>query len=89
MSTNSNPVMNILPLVLALGIMLSPETLILLGNGMGELGSLFLVCLISGIVIHLFTALGYGAVSSYYGSPAPEARFIQESLGSFYTFPDL
>lgn len=75
--------MNILPLVLALGIMLSPETLILLGNGMGELGSLFLVCLITGIVIHLFTALGYGAVSSYYGSPAPEARFIQESLGSF------
>ncbi|MDX1778736.1 MAG: amino acid permease, partial [Thermodesulfobacteriota bacterium] len=75
--------MNILPLVLALGIMLSPETLILLGNGMGELGSLFLVCLISGIVIHLFTALVYGAVSSHYGGPAPEARFIQESLGSF------
>jgi amino acid transporter len=75
--------MNILPLVLALGIMLSPETLILLGNGIGELGSLFILCLISAFVIHLFTALVYGAVSSYYGGPAPEARFIQESLGSF------
>jgi len=75
--------MNILPLALALGIMLSPETLILLGNAMGELGTLFILFIISSVVIHLFTALGYGALSSCCEGAGSESRFIQESLGIF------
>ncbi len=81
MGTNSKPITRITSLTIAMGIMLSPESLTLLGNAMGNIGSYFLLCIISAMVIHFFTALSYGALPVIYGEQGAEARFLKESLG--------
>lgn len=78
----SRPTSGVIPLALAVGLMLSPESLIILGNNMGVAGISFLVCIISAMVVHLFTALSYGALYTLYNGQGGEARVIRETLGA-------
>ena len=71
-----------IPLALAMGLMLSPESLTLLGNNMGIAGISFLVVVLSAMVVHLFTALSYGELFTLSPGPGGETRFIREALGS-------
>jgi amino acid transporter len=66
---------------LATGIMLSPDSLTLLGNNFGVMGLSFLVVIPSVMVVHLFTALSYGALYTRFSGPGGEARLVKEALG--------
>ncbi|NIN66171.1 MAG: hypothetical protein GTO63_16050, partial [Anaerolineae bacterium] len=46
-------------LVLAMGLMLSPESLVVLGNSMGVAGLSFIAALIAAMVLHFFAVLSY------------------------------
>jgi len=81
MNTSEKPAPFAFSLVLAMGLMLSPESLIILGNSMGGAGSLFLVFIISSMVVYLFTALSYAKIHSLYAGPEGESRVIKEALG--------
>ncbi|MBW2222377.1 MAG: hypothetical protein JRF22_07600 [Deltaproteobacteria bacterium] len=78
----SKPASSIISLALAMGLMLSPESLVILGNAMGIAGVSFLLFIMSAMVIHLFTALSYGEVYSLYKGAGSEARIIKDALGS-------
>jgi len=82
MNTSEKPAPFVFSLALAMGLMLSPESLIILGNSMGSAGSLFLVFIISSIVVYLFTALSYAKIHSLYAGPEGESRLIKEVLGA-------
>jgi len=81
-TANSKYPSSFILLAMAMGFMLSPESLILLGNGMGIAGSFFLVLIISAMVIHLFTALSYDRLHSLSAGPGSESRIMKEALGS-------
>jgi amino acid transporter len=78
------------PIVLtamAAGVMLSPDSLVLLGNGMGAAGVLFLTALLTAAAAHFLTALSYGKLSKSFPGRAGidgmgnEAVFLKEALG--------
>jgi amino acid transporter len=72
-----------IPLIaIAMGLLLSPGSLTILGNNMGIAGAFFLVVMLTGLVVYLFTALAYGEILSACPGPDGETRFIKESLGS-------
>lgn len=72
-----------MPLIaIAMGLLLSPVSLTILGNNMGIVGAPFLIFILTALVIHLFTALAYGEIFSTFPGPEGETRFIKESLGS-------
>ena len=72
-----------IPLIaIAMGLLLSPGSLTILGNNMGIAGASFLVVILTGLVVYLFTALAYGEIFSACPGPDGETRFIKESLGS-------
>ncbi len=72
-----------IPLIaIAMGLLLSPGSLTILGNNMGIAGASFLIVILTGLVVYLFTALAYGEIFSAFPSPDGETRFIKESLGS-------
>jgi amino acid transporter len=71
-----------IPLIaIAMGLLLSPGSLTILGNNMGIAGASFLVVILTGLVVHLFTALSFGELSLNFPGPDGEARLIKESLG--------
>lgn len=71
-----------IPLIaIAMGLLLSPGSLMILGNNMGIAGASFLVVILTGLVVHLFTALSFGELSLHFPGPEGETRFIKESLG--------
>lgn len=65
----------------AMGLLVSPGSLTILGNNMGIAGAAFLVVILTGLVVHLFTALSFGELSLHFTGPEGESRFIKESLG--------
>jgi amino acid transporter len=70
-----------IPLIaIAMGLLLSPGSLTILGNNMGRAGASFLVVILSGLVVHLFTALSFGELSLHFTGPEGETRFIKENL---------
>jgi amino acid transporter len=69
---------------LAAGVMLSPDSLVLLGNAMGAAGVLFVIAVLTATVAHLLTALSYRKLSKSFPGPAgigSEAVFLKEILG--------
>ena len=71
-----------IPLIaIAMGLLLSPGSLTILGNNIGIVGVPFLIFILTALVIHLFTALAYGEIFSTFPGPEGEARFIKASLG--------
>ena len=52
----------IVPLAIAVGVMLSSESLLVLGNGMGRAGALFLALLFLAVAAHFFALLSYKEV---------------------------
>ncbi|NIU09875.1 MAG: hypothetical protein GWN81_13705, partial [Phycisphaerae bacterium] len=72
----------IIPLSIALGIILSPESLVILGNGMGGGGFLFLAFLLLAMTAYFLTALSYDEVFALSPGWAGEARLIRQAFGS-------
>ncbi|MGD8227116.1 MAG: APC family permease [Desulfobacteraceae bacterium] len=71
-----------IPLIaIAMGLLLSPGSLTILGNSMGIAGAPFLLAILTGLVVHLFTALGFGELSLHFSGPDGEARLFKESMG--------
>lgn len=68
-------------IAVAIGLMLSSEPLTLLGNNAGVAGNFLLVSIPAAILLHLFTALSFGEISSPFPGPEGEARFIKQALG--------
>ncbi len=66
---------------LATGVMLSSESLTLLGNSVGVTGIFFLFFIPAAITLHIFTALSFGeSLSSFHGQ-GTEGRFIRKAMG--------
>jgi amino acid transporter len=61
--------------------MLSPESLVVLGNNVGFAGISFLAVVLAAVVLHLLSALSYGELFSLFPGPGGEARFIRSALG--------
>jgi basic amino acid/polyamine antiporter, APA family len=70
----------------AAGLMLSPESLVFLGNSMGTAGPFFLLMLLGAAGLQLLTGRSYGILWKRYPGPGGEARAIREALGSFPAF---
>ena len=71
-----------IPLIaITMGLLLSPGSLTILGNNMGIAGASFLVVILTGLVVHLFTALSFGECSLHFPGPDGEARLMKESMG--------
>ncbi|PKN23745.1 MAG: hypothetical protein CVU64_23785 [Deltaproteobacteria bacterium HGW-Deltaproteobacteria-21] len=66
-------------LAAGLGIVLSAETLILLGNGVGQAGIWFLIFLIAGAALHL---LGAFTIFADISGSRGETRFLQKISGN-------
>jgi amino acid transporter len=62
--------------------MLSPESLVILGKGVGDAGDLFLMFLPLAIFTHFFTALTYGELGTIYPGSEGEVRLLKETFGS-------
>ena len=71
----------IIPLSIALGIMLSPESLVILGNGMGSGGFLFLAVLLLAMAVYFMTALSHDEVFALSPGWAGEARLMRQAFG--------
>ncbi|MDY0041772.1 MAG: amino acid permease [Desulforhabdus sp.] len=69
----------VVSLAAGLGVIFSAETLILLGNGVGQGGIWFLAFLVAGAVLHLFGAF---TLFANFPDPKGETRLLQEGLGN-------
>jgi APA family basic amino acid/polyamine antiporter len=69
-------------IAVAMGLMLSSESLTLLGNNVGVAGIYFLAFIPAAVLLHLFTALSYRELLSSFPGPKGEAQFLKEALGS-------
>ena len=69
-------------MAVAMGLMLSSESLTLLGNSAGVAGIYFLAFIPAALLLHLFTALSFGELLSPFPGPEGETRFLKEALGS-------
>jgi len=72
----------IVSLAVAMGLMLSPASLVLLGNSMGRVGLSYLIIILFAMGLQLFTAFSFGELINRYPSPGGEAKGIQETLGT-------
>jgi amino acid transporter len=68
-------------IAIAVGLMISPESLIILGNSMGLAGYYFLFAILLAVIIQGITGLNYGKIFSLYPGPGGEAQFIKQALG--------
>lgn len=71
-------------MAVAMGLMLSSESLTLLGNSVGVARISFLVFIAAAAVLHLVTALSFGELMSTFPGPEGEARFIRMALGPIF-----
>ena len=82
MVTENSKLDSIIPLTIALGVMLSPESLIILGNSVGSAGDLFLVFLILAMVAHFLTVLSYSEMFALQSARLTEVFLVKQALGS-------
>jgi len=68
-------------IAVAIGLMLSSESLTLLGNNAGAAGTSFLIFIPAAVLLHLVTALSFGELMSSFPGPEGEVRFIKMALG--------
>lgn len=69
-------------LTMAMGVMLSPEALVLLGNSMGHVGVAFLGWIVLAGVATLCTAHSYAMVYTFFPGPGGEARCLRATFGA-------
>lgn len=69
-------------LTMAMGVMLSPDGLILLGNSMGHVGVAFLGWMGLAAVAMLCTAQSYAMVQTFFPGPGGEARCLRAAFGT-------
>ena len=72
----------LLCLALAMGLLLSPDALILLGNQMGSAGLAFLAAIIFAGLVALGTAYSTAALWAQFPGAGGEARGLQAALGT-------
>jgi amino acid transporter len=82
--SDSAKLLVVIPLTIAIGVMLSPESLVILGNGVGSGGALFLVFLALALTAHLLTVLTYGEFSYRYPHSIGEVLLLKETFGSVW-----
>src|SRR5712691_4161271 len=68
-------------LAFALGVMLSPETLILLGNTLGHEGHAALSGLLGAGALHMLTARTYGRLGLHPATSEGESRVLHAAFG--------
>lgn len=71
----------VISIAMAMGLMLSPESLILLGNNMGTAGVAFLAAILLAVLVQISTALSYGGLFAHFQGPGSEAELIKKALG--------
>ena len=71
-------------IAVAMGLMLSSESLTLLGNNVGVAGICFLVFIPVAVLLHVVTALSFGELMSTFPGPEGEVRFIRMALGPVF-----
>ena len=72
----------VLLMSVALGLMVSPEALTIVGNSAGKAGYGASGIILLAVLIHLLTILGFGRVLAQYPGPSGEACFIKKALGT-------
>lgn len=82
MISGSRKLLVVIPLAIALGVMLSPESLVILGNGMGSGAALFIIFIALALTTHLLTVLTYGEFSCRYPQSIGEVLLFKETFGS-------
>ncbi|HSB04425.1 MAG TPA: APC family permease [Thermodesulfobacteriota bacterium] len=73
-------------MAVAMGLMLSPESLVLLGNSVGTVGLPFMFLLLLAAGAHLSTAFSYGILYRRFPGAGGEARCLSEALGTTTAF---
>ena len=71
-------------IAVAIGLMLSSESLTLLGNNAGVAGLSFLIFIPAAVLLHIVTAMSFGELMSPFPGPEGEARFIRMALGPVF-----
>lgn len=69
-------------LTIAMGFMMSPESLTMLGNNMGQAGFPFVGDLVLAGMFYMMTAHAFYKAFSLFSGPAGEALLIRQVLGS-------
>ncbi len=69
-------------LTIAMGFMMSPESLTMLGNNMGQAGIPFVGALVLAGMFYMMTAHTFHKAFSLFSGPAGEALLIRQVLGS-------
>ena len=67
---------------LALGLMISPDSLVILGQNAGRMGLAVVPLLFPAMALHLFTAATYGEMNRCIPGPGGEIRLIRRALGA-------
>ena len=70
----------IIPLTIAIGVMLSPESLVTVGNGMGSVGVFFVAFIFLAMLGHFLNVHSYGELSGLH-SRAEETSVLKEAFG--------
>lgn len=70
-------------IAVVMGLMVSPISLVLLGNNMGTVGISFFIGMCVALIVHIPTALVYGKLFTQRPSLGSESEFIKETLGTF------
>lgn len=81
MPTRSSSTETLVALSLALGLMLSPDWLALVGNATGELGYFFLVALVCTGILYALVARSYRELSAHFPGPGMEAQALEAAFG--------
>ncbi|MDY6954646.1 MAG: hypothetical protein SWE60_24345, partial [Thermodesulfobacteriota bacterium] len=66
----------------AMGLLVSPEALTLVGNSAGGAGQGFVGFVLLAGLAHLLVSLTYGRAFALYPGPFGEARFIRKAFGA-------
>jgi amino acid transporter len=82
MVSENSKLASIIPLIIALGVMLSPESLIIVGNAIGSAGALFLVFLMLAMVAHFLTVHSYNEMFALESGRPTEVSLVKQALGS-------
>jgi amino acid transporter len=69
-------------LAFAIGLMLSPASLVLLGNSMGKFGLSSCIVILFAMILQLFTAESYRELLNRFPGPGGESRGLRETLGT-------
>jgi amino acid transporter len=72
----------VVSLAFSIGLMLSPASLVLLGNSMGKFGLSYCIVILSVMILQLFTANSYRELLGRFPGPGGESKGIQETLGT-------